>query len=586
MGAAGRAVDVQIVSPKELSLPLTKCDRGYFYGAFEGIGPGTLCFYALDRRERRPDPASRSQPHGVHGPSQVIESGFPPDDRSWSGLPLPDYVIYELHIGTYTPEGTFDAVVAHLDGLLELWITAVELMPVAQFPGNRNWGYDGVYPYAVQNTYGGPEGLRRLVNACHRKGLAVVLDVVYNHLGPEGNYLGEFGPYFTDRYRTPWGMALNFDGPDSDEVRRYFIENALYWIEEFHVDALRLDAVHAIMDRSPHPFPAELAETVHRKAARLQRPVYLMAEDDLNDVRLIRPPELGGYGLDAHWNDDFHHVVHAMLTGERMDFGKFGQLAKAFREGFVYSGQYSVYRRRRHGSSSLGIPPRRFVVFAQNHDQVGNRLLGDRLGRIVSFETLKLAGGVVILSPFVPLLFMGEEYGETAPFQYFVSHSDPGLIEAVRKGRKEEFAEFRWIGEPPDPQAEETFERSKLRHGLRSEGEHAVLFQFYRELLRLRKKFVSSGEIMEILSYKMEKVLLIRLGGEVQVVVTLFHFGRTTGNVTVRWPSGSWLKELDSAEKRWGGEGSSVPPIVNGREEASLGLAPHSFLLFVARKES
>ncbi len=362
------AVDVRILSPQELLLPLTKDDRGYFYGASGGINPGTLYFYALDGRERWPDPASRSQPHGVHGPSQIIESGFTLDDGHWSGLGLQDYIIYELHVGTYTPEGTFDAVVAHLDGLAELGITAVELMPVTQFPGNRNWGYDGVYPFAVQNTYGGPEGLKRLVKACHFRGLAVVLDVVYNHLGPEGNYLGKFGPYFTDRYRTPWGEALNFDGPESDEVRRYFIENALYWINEFHIDALRLDAVHAIMDGSPNPFLAELVEAVHGEAARLKRPVYLIAESDLNDVRLLRPRELGGYGLDSYWNDDFHHVVHTVLTGEMtgyyLDFGKFGQMAKAFREGFVYSGDYSVYRRRRQGSSSLGIAPRHFVVFS------------------------------------------------------------------------------------------------------------------------------------------------------------------------------------------------------------------------------
>ena len=455
------AVDVQILSPQELSLPLAKGERGYFYGAFEGVGPGTLYFYSLDRREMRPDPASRFQPHGVHGPSQVIDPGFSPDDGSWSGLHLQDYIIYELHVGAYTPEGTFDAVIAHLDGLVDLGITAVELMPVAQFPGNRNWGYDGVYPFAAQNSYGGPEGLKRLVNACHRKGLAVVLDVVYNHLGPEGNYLGEFGPYFTDRYRTPWGMAVNFDGPDSDEVRRYFIENALYWIKECRVDALRLDAVHAIMDHSPHPFLAELAEVVHGEAVRLKRPVYLMAEDDLNDVRLVRPPEIGGYDLDTHWNDDLHHVVHTLLTDEQagyyVDFGKFGQLPKALLEGFVYSGDYSVYRRRRQGSSTLGIDPRRFVVFSQNHDQVGNRPLGDRLSGIVSFEALKLAAGVVILSPFVPLLFMGEEYGETAPFLYFVNHSDPGLIEAVRKGRNEEFADFDGSASRPIPRRRKLF---------------------------------------------------------------------------------------------------------------------------------
>jgi maltooligosyltrehalose trehalohydrolase len=583
------SVDVQIVLPQEKLLPLTRGDKGYFYGTFEGVRPGAQYFYRLDGRKRLPDPASRFQPHGVHGPSQVIESGFAWNDGSWSGLHLRDYVIYELHVGVYTPEGTFDAVTGHLDRLVELGITAIELMPAAQFPGNRNWGYDGVYPFAVQNTYGGPDGLKRLVNACHEKGLAVVLDAVYNHIGPEGNYLGDFGPYFTDRYRTPWGMALNFDGPDSDEVRRYFTENALYWVKECHIDALRLDAVHAIMDKSPHPFLAELAEAVHGEAARLKRPVHLMAEDDLNDAALIRPPRLGGYGLDTHWNDDFHHALHTMLTGEQtgyyIDFGRFDQLAKAFREGFVYSGEYSAYRRRRQGSSSRGVEPHHLVVFAQNHDQTGNRVLGDRLSRLVSFEMLKLAAGAVILSPFIPLLFMGEEYGETAPFLYFVSHSDPDLIEAVQKGRKEEFADFRWIGEPSDPQAEETFQRSKLQHGLRLKGEHEVLFRFYRELLRLRSQFRASNKKMDVLSYESEHVLLLRLGGETPDVITLLHFGRMERSFIFQWPPGEWVKKLDSTENRWGGKGSGIPPIVYGREEVSLGLAPYSLLLFVARKE-
>jgi maltooligosyltrehalose trehalohydrolase len=585
-------VDVQIVAPRERRLALAKEERGYFHGIFDEVEPGTLYFFTIDGNRRRPDPASRFQPQGVHGPSQVIDSRFPWEDRSWSGQYLRDYVIYELHTGAFTPEGTFDAVTGHLDELAQLGITAVELMPVGQFPGGRNWGYDGAYPFAVQNTYGGPDGLKRLVNACHRKGLAVVLDVVYNHLGPEGNYLGDFGPYFTDRYSTPWGMALNFDGPGSDEVRRYFIENALYWVRECHIDALRLDAVHAIVDQSAYPFLAELAETIHQEAERLKRHIYLMAENDRNDVRLIRSRELGGYGLDVHWNDDFHHALHVALTGEQtgyyQDFAGFGQLAKSFREGFIYSGEYSAYRRRRHGSSARGIAPHRLVVFAQNHDQIGNRPLGDRLSRLVSFESLKLAAGAVVLSPFTPLLFMGEEYGETAPFLYFVSHLDPDLIEAVRKGRLEEFADFRWMGDPPDPNAEETFQRSKLQHGLKLKGEHKVLLGFYRELLRLRKLFISSQSLslIEALSYETEKVLLVRFGGERRAVATLFHFNRKAGSVTLPWPPGAWLKELDSAEERWGGHASRLPAMIGGSEEVSLALEPHSFAFFVDRKDS
>lgn len=583
------AVDVQIVSPRERLLPLVKGDRGYFYGTFDGVGAGTQYFYSLDGRRRLPDPASRFQADGVHGPSQVMGSDFSWEDGSWPGLPLRDYIIYELHVGAYTPEGTFDALEDHLDRLTELGVTAIELMPVAQFPGNRNWGYDGAYPFAVQNSYGGPDGLKRLVNACHKRGLAVVLDVVYNHLGPEGNYLREFGHYFTDRYRTPWGSAINFDGPDSDEVRRYFIENALYWIKEFHIDSLRLDAVHAIMDKSPCPFLAELAEVVHEEAARLKRPTYLMAEDDLNDAALIRPSKQGGYGLDTVWNDDFHHAVHTILTGESAgyysDFGQFGQIAKALREGFVFSGEYSEYRRRRHGSSARCIEPHHFVVFAQNHDQIGNRIKGERLSGLVPFETLKLAAAAIILSPFIPLLFMGEEYGETTPFPYFVSHSDRELIEAVQKGRKEEFAEFRWFGEPPDPQAEETFLLSKLQHGLRLEGEHAILFRFYQKLLQLRKKYVNANKVRKVLSYESEQVLIIRFGNARRDVVILLHFARTASKMTLPWPSGEWHKELDSAETLWGGKGSGIPPIVDVREEVLLSLPPYSISLFVAQRK-
>lgn len=598
---AADKVDVQLVTrhqveegvpaPARLAAPiaLVKEDRGYFHGIIEGVGPGDLYFYLVDGSKRRPDPASRFQPQGVHGPSQVIDSSFPWSDGSWSGLSLRDYIIYELHTGAFTPEGTFDALIGRLDELSRLGVTAVELMPIGQFPGDRNWGYDGTYPFAAHNTYGGPDGLKRLVNACHGKGLAVVLDVVYNHLGPEGNYLADFGPYFTGRYRTPWGMALNFDGPGSDEVRRYFIENALYWVGECHVDALRLDALHAVVDQSPYPFLAELSDAVRREAERLNRHVYLMAESDLNDVRLIRPRDLGGCGLDAHWNDDFHHALHTVLTGENAgyynDFGRLGQLAKAFREGFVYSGEYSVYRRRRHGSSSRGVQPQRLVVFAQNHDQVGNRLAGERLGRMVPFEALKTAAGAVILSPFTPLLFMGEEYGETAPFQYFVSHSDPDLIEAVRKGRADEFAAFRWKGEPPDPQAEDTFRRCKLQHGLALQGEHNILLRFYQELLRVRKMLITSNSVTEVLSYETEKVLLIRFGGS-RNVTALFHFNRTAGGAAFPWPSGTWLKELDSAEKRWGGPGSRIPPVLSGSERIPLVLEPYSFALFVNHKDT
>ena len=416
-------VDVHVVEPVDRLLNLSKDTFGYHSGLFHDVELGSLYFYRLGGATERPDPASSYQPQGVHGPSQVIDPSFQWTDNSWTGTTLSNYIIYELHVGTYTPEGSFDAVIQHLERLRDLGVTAIELMPVAQFPGARNWGYDGAYPYAVQNSYGGPLGLKRLVDRCHASGLAVVLDVVYNHLGPEGNYLAEYGPYFTDRYKSPWGQAINFDGPYSDDVRLFFLSNALRWVTEFHVDALRIDAIHGIFDFSARHFLEELSETIYSRANELGRKIYFIAESDLNDSRVVRAPELGGYGLSAQWNDDFHHAIHSILTRESegyyQDFGRVEHLAKAFREGFVYSGQRSRYRKRRHGNSSCSIPSRCFVVFSQNHDQVGNRPFGDRVTSLLGFEALKLAAGLVLLSPFIPLLFMGEEYGETAAFPLF-----------------------------------------------------------------------------------------------------------------------------------------------------------------------
>jgi maltooligosyltrehalose trehalohydrolase len=496
-------------------------------------------------------------------------------------------------VGTFTPEGTFESITPHLDELKNLGITAIELMPVAQFPGSRNWGYDGVYPFAVQNSYGGPEGLKCLVNACHGKGLAVVLDVVYNHLGPEGNYLGDFGPYFTDRYKTLWGSSINFDGPHSDDVRHFFIENALYWVTEFHVDALRIDAVHAILDFSAQPFLLELASAVHARSKQINRRVYLIAESALNDTRVVRSPEFGGYGLDAQWNDDFHHALHTLLTGERtgyyQDFGQLRNFAKAFREGFVYSGEYSPYRRRRHGNPSRDIPAHQFVVFAQNHDQVGNRMRGERLSELVCFEKTKLAAGVVVLSPFIPLLFMGEEYGETAPFPYFISHSDPALIEAVRRGRRDEFAAFGWADEPPDPQNERTFLRAKLKHSLRRKGRHKVLLEFNRELLRLRKGIPALANVskddMDVLNYEREKILVIRRWRDSDEAVMVFHLGQSPVTINIPFSEGRWENQMDSADKRWQGTESQLPGEIMSKGEVTVSLSAYSFVLFVKERE-
>lgn len=501
-------------------------------------------------------------------------------------MTLERLVLYELHVGTFTPEGTFDAVVPRLPELLDLGITALELMPVAQFPGKRNWGYDGVNPFAVQASYGGPDGLKRLVDACHGMGLAVVLDVVMNHLGPEGNYLGRFGPYFTDRYRTPWGEAVNFDGPESDEVRGYFLENARHWFECYHVDGLRLDAVHAIHDESARPFLAELAGEIGRLSETCGRPLHLIAESDRNDPRLVTPAEAGGLGLDALWLDDFHHALHTLLTREHdgyyADFGRLDQLAKCYREGFAYSGEPSAYRRRRHGATSAPLPGRSFVAFAQNHDQVGNRMLGERLASLVPFEALKLAAGAVVLSPFVPLLFMGEEYGEEAPFLYFVDHGDPDLLRAVREGRRAEFRSFGWEAEPPDPADPKTFGRSTLRWELRESGRHRPLRSFYRELLRLRR------EVPALASLDKESLRAVPGSDDTALAVARWSGGSRVAILMnprpapsrVRFPWGEWCfpRLLDAADARWGGAGSELPEILDAPVE--LRLPPFAFALY------
>ncbi|HET6850034.1 MAG TPA: malto-oligosyltrehalose trehalohydrolase [Gaiellales bacterium] len=463
-----------------------------WHGATEQAGPGARYGFSLDGGEVLPDPASGWQPEGVHGRSAVAPRGHGWSDAGWRGIPLGQLVLYELHVGTFTGAGTFDAVIPRLPELAELGVTALELMPVAEFPGGRNWGYDGVFPYAAQSTYGGPEGLMRLVDAAHAAGLAVCLDVVYNHLGPEGNVLGRYGPYFTDRYRTPWGQAVNVDGPDSDAVRGYLVGNALRWFETFHIDALRLDAVHAIADQSAVPFLAELADATAELAERLGRPLHLIAESDLNDPRMITPRAAGGLGMDAQWSDDFHHALHRLLTGESRgyytDFRDPGALAKAMRDGFVFDGERSVYRRRRHGAGSRGLPGKRFVVYSQNHDQVGNRMAGDRLIETAGEDAARVAAVAVLTAPFLPLLFMGEEHGERRPFPYFVSHTDAELVEAVRTGRAEEFSGFEWGGEPPDPQSERTFESAVLDWEARSRPGGEAMLELYRTLLRLRRE--------------------------------------------------------------------------------------------------
>jgi maltooligosyltrehalose trehalohydrolase len=569
---------------------MRKDARGHFETVAEDVLPGSLYKIRLGDLPERPDPASRFQPRGSQGPSQVVDLSFPWTDPGWTGLPLDRYAFYELHVGTFTPEGTFKAVIPRLDSLKELGITAVEIMPVAQFPGDRNWGYDGTFPFAVQDTYGGPAGFQELVDACHRRGLAVVLDVVYNHVGHEGNALWGSAPFFTDRHKTPWGSAMNFDGPGSDEVREFFLQSALGWIRDFHVDALRLDAVHAIMDSSARPFLEELAGRVRETARALGRQVHLIAESDRNDPRLVRPPGQGGYGLDAVWNDDFHHSLHVLLTGERdgyyEDFGTLEQLGRAYTEGFVFSGQHSGYRGRRHGAPSGDLEPSRFVVFAQNHDQIGNRMLGERLASMVPFEKLKLAAGLVLLSPNLPLLFMGEEYGETAPFPYFCSFTDPALIEGIRNGRREEFARFRWKGEPPDPQDEETFRKARLNGPLPDHPRHAALRSFHRELLGLRRRPPFSALSREGLSAKVHEgwkaLALLRTGGGARATI-LCTFSDQAAEIPFPAEGRRWMKVLDSADPRWGGPGAAAPDTIDG-PVAGIPLPPASVCVYLAKE--
>jgi maltooligosyltrehalose trehalohydrolase len=467
---------------------------GWWHVAVQTAGPGTRYGFSLDGGPPRPDPRSRFQPDGVDGWSCVVDHrAFEWSADRWRGVPLPGAVLYELHVGTFTPDGTFDAAIERLPHLVHLGVDAVELLPVAEFSGDRGWGYDGVDLFAPHHAYGGPDALKRLVDACHHHGLGVVMDVVYNHLGPAGNYLPEFGPYFSDRHHTNWGPAINFDGPGSDEVRRFVIDNALMWLRDYRIDGLRIDAVHAIVDDSAVHVLEALAAEVDALAAVERRPLFLVAESDLNDPRFVRSRDAGGLGLDAAWADEWHHALHAVLTGERAgyyeDYGSFELLAKALRQAWVYDGTWSPQRGRHHGCSPAGLAGHRFVVCVQNHDQIGNRAVGDRLGASVSEGRLKIAAALLLTAPFTPLLFQGEEWGASTPFQYFTDHADPALGQAVSNGRRSEFGHFGWSPEQvPDPQDESTHALSRLDWSELDHQPHAGLLAWYRRLIALRRE--------------------------------------------------------------------------------------------------
>lgn len=567
------------------TIPMTKDAEGYWTVEYGPINSGCTYRYQLDEELIRPDPASSLQPDGVHGASAVIDHNlYQWDDEAWQGIPQNEYIIYELHIGTFTPEGTFAAAADRLDKLTSLGITAIEIMPVAAFPGERNWGYDGVYLYAVQASYGGADGLKYFVDQCHMRGIAVVLDVVYNHLGPEGNYLWDYGPYFTDRYVTPWGAAINYDGPLSDHVRSFIIENAWYWIEFFHVDALRLDAVHGIFDTSARHLLQELVTVTAARAAACNRfHVYLIAESDLNDTRHVTTQTSGGYGLHAQWCDEFHHALHTVVTGEQSgyyrDFLGVKQLVKAYNEGFVFSGEYSIVRQRKFGSSSKTIEPNKFVVFSQNHDQIGNRMLGERLITLAGFNFAKVAAAAVLTAPYLPLLFMGEEYGESAPFLYFVSHGDPGLVEAVRKGRTDEFAAFSWRGTVADPQDNQTFAKSKLLAWSSRTTKQKALYEFYRQLITLRKTvpLLLHSKRRECFAYQCENknALVVERRSTTERIVSVFNFDKQLVEIFLN--GNSYAKLLDSADAAWGGLGGR--DAVRGDGTVTLYLQPESFLM-------
>ena len=554
---------------------------------------GTRYFYFLDETRKRADPASRFQPEGVHGPSEVIDpSAFHWSDGTWSGIDIEDLMIYELHVGTYAEAGNFESVIPYINYLRnELGVTAIELMPVSQFPGDRNWGYDGVFMYSPQNTYGGPRGLKNLINSCHTGGLAVILDVVYNHIGPEGNYLQEFGPYFSHKYKTPWGPGLNYDDRGCDGVRKYIISNALYWIREFHLDGLRLDAVHSIFDFSPKSILQEIGEAVHKQEQVLHRKINVIAESDLNDTRITRSTDNCGYGLDSQWSDDFHHSVHAYLTSERFgyyqDFGSLEEIQKAMLEGFVYDGRFSSFRGRKHGESSVSLPGKKFVICLQNHDQVGNRPDGLRLSQMIGdLSMLKVAAALLVLSPYIPLFFMGEEYGESSPFYYFVSHTDPKLVEAVREGRRKEFESHNWSKfSYVDPQDRKTFEKSKLDHNLRTMEPNRELLSYYSELIRMRTSHAALKTLekknLDVRCFEKMNTLVIRRRAEQEDLRLVYVLGDQKSKLDGLFQKGVWRKIHDSVSlpSKYGSASSSAPEEISAGEKPVV-FPPHSLTIY------
>ncbi len=568
-------------------LPLSKEQYGYWHTQTTELKEGSLYKIILDDKDPLPDPASVYQPEGVHGPSSVVDlRTFKWTDDNWNNLDLPEYLLYELHTGTFSPEGDFVGIESKLDYLISLGITAIEIMPVAQFPGNRNWGYDGVFPYAVQNSYGGPKALQHLVNTCHQKGLAVVLDVVYNHVGPEGNYFNEYGPYFTEKYNTPWGNAVNFDDAGSDPVRHYFTENVLMWFRDFHIDALRMDAVHAIKDFNPNHILAQVKAKVDELEAETGKRHYLIVECDLNDTRFINKLDKAGFGMDSQWIDEFHHALRVTAGGEQTgyysDFNGIVDLAKSYNDAYVYDGQYSPHRDKSFGVKATDNSGEQFVVFSQNHDQVGNRMLGERSSELFSTEMQKLMAGAVLTAPYLPMLFMGEEYSEPNRFMYFVSHTDPELAEAVRKGRKKEFAAFHAEGEAPDPTDEETFINSKLQWNLIKQQPHQTMLDFYQKLIALRKSLPAlhhtNRKGLHAEANEDKKTLVLHRKHQAHEALILMNFSGNIQSVTLPGGATQWYQEFNSAGTAWQKQPEKTQALNSG---TTVELQPESFIIYI-----
>ena len=575
-------------------LPMLRQDSGYWFLKTNRIKPADDYAFILsgavlkknkEETKTRADPASAFQRTGLEAASTAFAlNAFEWTDKNWTGIPLEEYIIYELHTGTFSFEGNFNGIINKLDYLVDLGITAIEIMPVSQFPGERNWGYDGVFPFAVQNSYGGPEALQNLVDKCHEKGLAVILDVVYNHFGPEGNYFSDFGPYFTEKHHTPWGAAINFDDYNSEGVRTFFIENALMWLRDFHIDALRLDAVHAIKDFSMKHILVELKDHTVKLSSITGRTHHLIVELDLNDNKFINSRKKGGYGMDAQWIDEFHHALRVTTgqekTGYYSDFNGLEDLAKSYNHAYVYDGQYSPHRKKNFGNRTDN-PGEQFVVFSQNHDQVGNRMLGERSSVLVSSEMLKVMAGAVFCAPFLPMIFMGEEWAETNPFQFFISHSDIKLVEAVRKGRKAEFSAFHVVGELPDPQAAQTFNNAKLDWSKPLSGKHQTMLKFYKKLIEIRKSNHALATLDRAstlaIAITEKSTLLLNRESKSQKLLCLMNFSPTEQTLSIETSGSDWFLLLNSADIEYGGPNLHHPQISANNE---IRIAAESLLIF------